>query len=264
MKNITSFTQENALTLFNSADDFPVDFDLAWKWLGFARKDPAKRSLIGGVFEEGRDFRYSHNNVGIEKIDEKNARSINKKAGEQQRIWLTIDCFKTWGMMAATEKGKEIRKYFLECERKLKEITAIAPAQAKSKSLMDLSASQLYRLSVYLDAVESGLEVDIETIRGIDPVFVDIAPEAAWLAYWRVKAQNGEDELIAHDLYRQMYEWQFFGAEEEKRSADRDAVAETKQAVISLESTEGYLRAFDAAELVVSGQALSLAGSKKA
>jgi phage anti-repressor protein len=124
MKNITNFTQENALTLFNSADDFPVDFELAWEWLGFSRKDTAKESLTGGIFEEGRDFLYSRNNQGIEKIDAKTAKSINKKAGEQQKIWLTIDCFKTWGMMAATERGKEVRKYFLACERELKAISS--------------------------------------------------------------------------------------------------------------------------------------------
>jgi hypothetical protein len=38
MKNITNFTQENALALLNSVDDFPVDFELAWKWLGFSER----------------------------------------------------------------------------------------------------------------------------------------------------------------------------------------------------------------------------------
>ena len=36
-------------------------------------------------------------------------------------IKLTIDCFKSFGMMAGTEKGKEIRRYFLMCERQLKQ-----------------------------------------------------------------------------------------------------------------------------------------------
>jgi len=35
----------------------------------------------------------------------------------REDIRLTCDCFKQWGMMAGTEKGKQIRLYFIECER---------------------------------------------------------------------------------------------------------------------------------------------------
>lgn len=38
--------------------------------------------------------------------------------GRPSRLYmLTIDCFKEMGMLAKTEKGKEIRRYFLECEK---------------------------------------------------------------------------------------------------------------------------------------------------
>ncbi len=89
-------------------DEFPIDFDLAWKWLELNRKDNAKQSLIDCGFVEGVDFRYSLANQGIETSESKISKSVNKKAGETEKIWLTIDCFKTWEMMAATEKGKEI------------------------------------------------------------------------------------------------------------------------------------------------------------
>lgn len=39
----------------------------------------------------------------------------------KQKIQLTCECFKQWGMMAGTEKGRQIRLYFLECERLAKE-----------------------------------------------------------------------------------------------------------------------------------------------
>lgn len=44
-----------------------------------------------------------------------------------EKIELTVECFKSLGMMAGTEKGKAIRKYFLECERiaKQKPMTTI-------------------------------------------------------------------------------------------------------------------------------------------
>jgi phage anti-repressor protein len=121
-------TENIVFDLINSVIEFPVDFDLAYKWLEFTRKDNAKRSLIESGFVEGIDFCYSLPNEGIETIGMKIPKSINKKAGETRKIWLTTECFKTWAMMAATQKGKEVRKYFLECERKLKQIAA-APAK---------------------------------------------------------------------------------------------------------------------------------------
>lgn len=39
-----------------------------------------------------------------------------------EQLYLTVDCFKQLCMMANTEKGREVRKYFLECERKLKDV----------------------------------------------------------------------------------------------------------------------------------------------
>lgn len=36
------------------------------------------------------------------------------------KIETTVECFKSVAMMAGTEKGKEVRKYFLECEKALK------------------------------------------------------------------------------------------------------------------------------------------------
>jgi hypothetical protein len=38
----------------------------------------------------------------------------------EREIRLTIEAFKSWGMMSRTEQGKLIRKYFLECEKTLK------------------------------------------------------------------------------------------------------------------------------------------------
>ena len=46
-------------------------------------------------------------------------------------IRLNIDCFKSLGMMAGTQKGKEVRRYFLECERIAKKATEIIPAQSQ-------------------------------------------------------------------------------------------------------------------------------------
>ena len=38
-----------------SGEQYPINFDDAWQWVGYARKDPALRTLKAN-FEEGFDF----------------------------------------------------------------------------------------------------------------------------------------------------------------------------------------------------------------
>nr|WP_290224205.1 hypothetical protein [Trichocoleus desertorum] len=100
------FSHELALALVRSADPFPIDFDDAWQWVGYSSKQKAKNKLLNH-FEEGIDFLTK--------------RLKNSQGGRpSELIQLTIDCFKSFGMMAGTDKGKEIRRYFLECERTAK------------------------------------------------------------------------------------------------------------------------------------------------
>lgn len=101
-----SFNQEIAIALYESDDEFPVDLDDGWQWLGYSRKEKALQ-LLRNNFEEELDF---------------STKGWKTSSGGRpsQLIVLTIDCFKSLGMMAGTEQGKLIRKYFLECERSAK------------------------------------------------------------------------------------------------------------------------------------------------
>jgi phage anti-repressor protein len=112
-----NFTENTALLLLDSHEPFPVDFDRAWKWLGFSRKNNAKQSLLDCGFIEGIDLLINQH------LEEPTVTGwVNPKPKEE--IWLTIDCFKTWGMMANTEQGKQVRKYFLQCEKVAKQKAA--------------------------------------------------------------------------------------------------------------------------------------------
>ena len=111
-KSIVPFSKELAQELIESGAEFPVDFELAWQWLGYSRKDVAARKLK--QFKEGRDFR---------KLVEISATKPT------QRFWLTIECFKSLGMMAQTEQGDKVRNYFLECEKSLQEISMLSEMQ---------------------------------------------------------------------------------------------------------------------------------------
>lgn len=52
---MSTFSLAIASELTNSDNQFPVDFNRAWAWLGYSAKDKAKRSLLnaGFVIREG-------------------------------------------------------------------------------------------------------------------------------------------------------------------------------------------------------------------
>ena len=111
------FNETLALSLLTSEKEFPVSLDDAYVWLGYTRKESAKDKLLS-TFEEGTDYvRESpeSDNHGTFSPQEIAAKS------RKEHIYLTVDCFKQLGMVAGTEKGKEIRRYFLNCEKLLKE-----------------------------------------------------------------------------------------------------------------------------------------------
>jgi hypothetical protein len=132
--SIVAFSQELAQQLHDSTERFPVDFDLAWQWMGYTRRDVAKRSLLR--FRDGKDF---HSEV--------------EKTGGRGfwRFWLTVDCFKSLAMMAQTEQGDQVRQYFIECERIAKS------KQQKPMSQLELavfSAQKLLEQETRINAIE--------------------------------------------------------------------------------------------------------------
>jgi phage anti-repressor protein len=103
-------TPEVVFSLIRSGEEFPVDFDDAWRWIGYSRKNNAKAAFENAGFLGEIDFQILLIN--------------QQKSGRGRRpekIKLTVDCFKSWAMMAGTQKGREVRQYFLRCERELKE-----------------------------------------------------------------------------------------------------------------------------------------------
>ena len=148
------FSIDLAFRLVCSQDEFPVDFDDAWQWLGYSRKAKAKNKLTK-EFIEGVDYIILDDeqkealrneeqpqkrnfiviqdipSVSIDLDDDGKPEDTelcttwckNPQAGRfGEKIMLTVDCFKSFGMVAGTERGKQIRQYFLECERTAKEV----------------------------------------------------------------------------------------------------------------------------------------------
>jgi phage anti-repressor protein len=93
-----------------SADRYPVDFDEAWQWVGYSRKDHALESLKSNFIEE-TDF-----------CSRKGGSKKGSGGHNQVLYFLAVDCFKSFCMMAGTPKCKEVRRYYLDVEKKYRSL----------------------------------------------------------------------------------------------------------------------------------------------
>ena len=131
---MSNFTSSLALSLLESADEFPVDFDQAMQWWDcktqsgkLVRRDNLFRKLREN-FEEGRDY-LSLKSEGEDRPQ--GGRSV------ADQIFLTVDCFKSFGMMVSGRRGQEIRAYFIACEKRLKQ-SAIAEGTVTDRMVADI------------------------------------------------------------------------------------------------------------------------------
>ena len=129
-----------------STDAYPVDFDLAWDWIGYSRKDVAKRKLESD-FVEGVDF----------------SAMLRESSGGRRSecIYLSIDCFKQFCMMAGTERGKQVRLYYIDIEKRFKsrEYNAITTPPEWAADIMTRLARVSENLGGNLIDVRSDVEV---------------------------------------------------------------------------------------------------------
>jgi phage anti-repressor protein len=166
------FNLVQAQSLYSSTDQYPVDFDQAWQWLDYSRKDAAKRVLLNSGFIEGTDFHIneeSDNHAGL---------SVQEKAvlARKENIFLTVDCLKLWAMMAGTQKGKEVRLYFLECEKIAKSRVVQPVLPHRDATELSLTAERIERVNnltlqqLLRDKLIDELSVERGLLRNLAPV----------------------------------------------------------------------------------------------
>ncbi len=154
------FSHELALIIVQSTEQFPVDFDAAWQWIGYSTKQKAKNKLINN-FDMGFDYTLTQMVKRVEG---------NRGGGSVrfESISLTLDCFKSLGMMAGTGQGKEVRCYFLECERVAKKAAEIVPAQSQEIERLKLELQVAQAQTAAAQSQERLMQVSsaIVTIHG--------------------------------------------------------------------------------------------------
>jgi hypothetical protein len=102
---------------YDSKKDFIVDFDNVWKWLGFSRKDPAKR-LLEKHFVIDIDYQVGNNFPPIGGKFENEKGDIGRPS---ETILLTINTFKKFCLKAGTKKADDTHDYYIKLEELLQE-----------------------------------------------------------------------------------------------------------------------------------------------
>jgi hypothetical protein len=121
--NFSSFEQQLFISSFycylnyDKNNDFVIDLDDVWKWLGFTQKVSATRVLEKN-FISNVDYKTAL------QFAKASLESFVKQNGGQnkQTILLTIKCFKSLCLKCQTKKASEIHEYYMKLEETLHEI----------------------------------------------------------------------------------------------------------------------------------------------
>lgn len=97
----------------NCQDEYVIDLDNIWKWLGFQSKFTAKR-LLESQFIVEKDYTSLHPKV---------KQSVHIKGGQNKETFmLKINTFKKYCLKAGTKRADEIHDYYLKLEETLHEV----------------------------------------------------------------------------------------------------------------------------------------------
>ena len=119
-EQFTEFEQQLFLSSFycyfnyHPTNDYVIDLDNIWKWLGFVAKCKAK-TLLEKYFVIDKDYKKSlHDSV---------KQPIHTKGGHNKEIFmLNVKTFKLFCIKAETKKADEIHEYFLKMEQIIQEV----------------------------------------------------------------------------------------------------------------------------------------------
>ena len=111
---------------YHKTDDYIVDLDNIWKWLGFNQKIKAKE-LLEKNFVLNKDYKKLLSLEGKQK----------KNGGHNiQKYYLNVKTFKSLCLKAQTKKADEIHEYYLKMEELIQEVLEEEAIEMKNKLLI--------------------------------------------------------------------------------------------------------------------------------
>lgn len=126
-QNFTQFEQQVFLSSFycylncDPINDYVIDLDNIWKWIGFSYKHKAK-ILLEKLFVINKDYKVLLNHEVKQKNTENNNEKKDNRGGQNKEfIMLNINTFKKFCLKAGTTKADEIHDYYFKLEELLQE-----------------------------------------------------------------------------------------------------------------------------------------------
>jgi hypothetical protein len=153
-ERFTNFEQQLFLTSFycylkyNPTNDFVIDLDNIWKWLGFSQKVNAK-TLLEKQFIINKDY--------TKTLLLQQKQTVRTKGGQNKEIFmLNVKTFKSLCLKAGTKKADEIHEYYMKMEEIIQEVVNEENTKLKEQLLM--SNNKIEEQLKYLDIQKLNIE----------------------------------------------------------------------------------------------------------
>ena len=154
-EQFTDFEQQMFLSSFycylnhHPTNDFVIDLDNVWEWMGFSRKVNAK-TLLEKCFVIEKDYKKS--------LPQPREQTIHVKGGQNKEIFmLNLKTFKSMCLKADTKKADEIHEYYLKMEQIIQE--AVNEESNEMKKQLTAQKKQLTIQTKQLQTVEKDKEL---------------------------------------------------------------------------------------------------------
>jgi hypothetical protein len=146
---------------YDKNNDFIVDLDDVWKWLGFNQKSDAKR-LLEKQFILNKDYKTAQEISGA--VFEKE-QPVKKNGGQNiKKIFMTVKCFKSFCLKAQTTKATEIHEYYIKLEEVLQEIIEEETQELKEHLLQIKNAKEKEKQTAVEQAIVLQFPLNTECI----------------------------------------------------------------------------------------------------
>jgi len=153
-EQFSEFEQQMFLSSFycylnnHPTNDFVIDLDSVWQWMGFNQKVKAK-ALLDRHFVFDKDYKNSLSQPGNQK---------HGSGGHNvQKFFLNVKTFKSMCLKAGTKKADEIHEYFLKMEQIIQEV--INEESSELKKQLTIKDEQLQTQTEQLQNVEREKEL---------------------------------------------------------------------------------------------------------
>jgi len=128
------------------SNDFVVDLDDVWEWLGFKRKDYAKDLLIKN-FEPNTNFKTLLRLQQEQKNEGENRGGYNK-----EQILMNVKTFKRMCLLAGTKKSQQIHDYYINLEEIIHE--TVDEETSELRNLLEIKDKELEKNKLLLQQQE--------------------------------------------------------------------------------------------------------------